>query len=96
MIRCVIKSGIWTLYNKDAFIDINPDNSISFGYLMFENDLSYKSKEYILNNAPHYNKLDALYQAYEFISNCSACNNFDELEDYIFEEASRFMQALHA
>lgn len=98
MTRCIIKDQVWMLYNSVSFVEIDKDNNIKFGYLMFNNDISYKSKEYILDFYSCINRSDALSFALAYNSKCASFENFSQVEDYIHDIADflRSMQALRA
>ncbi|MGY2462264.1 hypothetical protein [Vreelandella sulfidaeris] len=88
MTRCQIKSGIWCLFNNVSFVEIDGDNVIKFGYLMFDNDISHKSKEYICNSFKCQSRLDALKFALIYNYKCANLSaNFADVESYIYDTA---------
>lgn len=98
MTRCIIKNQVWTLYNNVSFVEVDKDNNIKFGYLMFDNDISYKSKEYICDCYKCISRSDALNFALTYNSKCASFENFSQIEDYAHDTADflRSMQAMRA
>lgn len=97
MTRCIIKSGIWTLYNNVSFVEVDNDNNVKFGYLMYDNDISYASKEYICDYFHCITRRDALNFALVFNNKCDSLkDNFFKLEDYMYQTRDFMRKVAHS
>lgn len=95
MTRCIIKNNVWLFYNRVSFVEVYPCNKVKAGYLMFDNDISEMSKEYILDYYICICRSDALNFAIAYNEKCRTFPTFQQVDDYAHSVA-RFLHEKQA